>query len=71
MKAISYDRFMDLARTNYDRGGAGYATCWDDRTFEYFNREYGPITEERAQEMFRITFEAQQEKEGGADAAAH
>ena len=42
--ALTFDQFMALARENYGKGGDGYVECWDDRTFAYFVKEFGPIT---------------------------
>lgn len=43
-RALTYEEFIALAKANYTKGGDGYVECWDDRTFTYFVKEFGPIT---------------------------
>lgn len=51
--ALTFDQFMALARENYGKGGDGYVECWDDRTFAYFVKEFGPITRASALDALR------------------
>lgn len=67
--ALTYDELMNLARENYDKGGDGYVECWDERTFAYFVREFGPITRARALEMFAAAFDEEKEERAAAQAA--
>lgn len=67
--ALTFDQFMELARENYDKGGDGYADCWDERTFAYFVKEFGPITKARALEMFAAAFDEEKEERAIAQAA--
>lgn len=46
--ALTFAELMTLARENYNKGGDGYVECWDERTFAYFVKEFGPITHARA-----------------------
>lgn len=67
--ALTYEKFMALARENFDRGGDGYAECWDDRTFAYYVKEFGPITEAGALEMFDMALAKEREERAIAQAA--
>lgn len=68
--ALTFDQFMALARENYDKGGDGYVECWDDRTFAYFVKEFGPITKPQALQMFAAAFDEEKEEQAIAQAAA-
>lgn len=67
--ALTYEQFMALARTNYNKGGDGYAECWDDRTFAYYVHEFGPITEVEALTMFDLALDEEREERAMARAA--
>lgn len=67
--ALTYEQFMALARENYNKGGDGYAECWDDRTFAYWVREAGPIAEAGALEMFDTALDEEREERAIARAA--
>lgn len=68
-RALTYAELIELARENYDKGGDGYAECWDERTFAYFVKEFGPITKARALEMFAAAFDEEKEERAIAQAA--
>lgn len=68
-RALTYAELMELARENYDKGGDGYAECWDERTFAYFVKEFGPITKIRALQMFAAAFDEEKEERAIAQAA--
>lgn len=67
MEALTFKEFQRLALRHCEEGGRGYAACWDDRTFAYYVKEYGPITEAGALAMFAAAHEAEQQRGGGAD----
>lgn len=67
--ALTYERFMALARANYTHGGDGYAECWDDRTFAYYVHEFGPITVAGALEMFAMALDEEREERAMAQSA--
>ena len=67
--ALTFEQLMTLARENYDKGGAGYAECWDERTFAYYVKEFGPITRGRALEMFAAAFDEEKEEQAIREAA--
>lgn len=69
-RALTYDQFMELARENYGKGGDGYVECWDERTFAYFVKEFGPITRASALDAFAQALALDQEKEERAVAQA-
>lgn len=67
--ALTFDQFMALAREHYTTGGGSYAECWDERTFAYFVKEFGPITKARALQMFAAAFDEEKEERAIAQAA--
>lgn len=68
--ALTFDQFMALARENYNKGGDGYVECWDDRTFAYFVKEFGPITRASALDAFAQALDQENEERAIAQAAA-
>ena len=68
--ALTYEGLMALARENYGKGGDGYVECWDERTFAYFVKEFGPITKARALQMFAAAFDEEKEERAIRNAAA-
>ncbi len=69
-RALTYAELMALARENYNKGGDGYVECWDERTFAYFVKEFGPITKARALQMFAAAFDEEKEERAIRNAAA-
>ena len=67
-RAMTYAEFIALAQANYDKGGDGYAECWDERVFAYFVKEFGPITRARALQMFAAAFDEEKEEHAIAQA---
>ena len=63
-RALTYEEFIALAKANYTKGGDGYVECWDDRTFTYFVKEFGPITKTQALQMFAAAFDEEKEERG-------
>ena len=68
-RALTYAELMALARENYNKGGDGYVECWDERTFAYFVKEFGPITKARALQMFAAAFDEEKVERAIAQAA--
>ena len=68
-RALTYAELMALARENYNKGGDGYVECWDERTFAYFVKEFGPITKARALQMFAAALDEEKEERAIAQAA--
>lgn len=68
--ALTYEQFMALARENYGKGGDGYVECWDDRTFAYFVKEFGPITRASALDAFAQALDQENEERAIRNAAA-
>ena len=69
-RALTYEEFIALAKANYTKGGDGYVERWDDRTFTYFVKEFGPITKTQALQMFAAAFDEEKEERAIAQAAA-
>lgn len=57
MKELTWKELYKLALRNYENGGDVIVECWDESTFNGYVTEFGPITEETAMIMFRITDE--------------
>ena len=51
---MSYKEFQQLAMENYSKGGDCVVECWDEHSFNAYCAEYGPMTEEKAFELFRL-----------------
>lgn len=51
-KALSYEELIELARENYTKGGDSVYECWDEREFNDYVKEFGPITKEKAYKLF-------------------
>lgn len=69
-RALTYEEFIALAKANYTKGGDGYVECWDDRTFAYFVKEFGPITRASALDAFAQALDQENEERAIAQAAA-
>lgn len=65
-KTLNYDEFIEYAQKYYNKGGDGYVECWGQRDFDYYVKEFGPITKKSAREMFRIDYELEREMAGWA-----
>lgn len=52
MKALTYKEFMELARTNYTKGGEVFFECWEEYQFNDYVQLFGAITEQDAMKMF-------------------
>lgn len=50
--ALTYAGFMALAEEHAAEGGSEYMGFWDERTFDYFVANFGPVTEARALSAF-------------------
>lgn len=62
-KNLTYDELIELAKQNYNNGGDVVYECWDERFFEDFTRQFGPITEKKALAMFKQEKELEDEEE--------
>ena len=69
-KALTYEELMALAKANYDKGGDSYFDRWDERVFNYFVENFGPITEATALASFALAFEREQEERAARDGAS-
>ena len=63
-KALTYEEFMEYAKAHYNRGGDGFFECWEQSEFDYYVKEFGPITKRKALEMFRIDYEIERDRAG-------
>lgn len=62
-KALSYEEFIALARKHYTRGGDVAVECWEKDQFDYYVKEFGPVTAARALVMFRQWKSQEEEQE--------
>lgn len=56
-KGLTYEELMDYALAHYNTGGDATYECWDRDSYEYYVKEFGPITKRRALSMFRVDYE--------------
>ena len=52
-KALTYEEFIALAKENYTKGGDVAVGCWVQREFDFYVKEFGPVTKTKAMRMFR------------------
>lgn len=52
-KALTYEEFVALAKENYNKGGDVVVECWERYEFDYYVKEFGPVTKTKALQMFR------------------
>ncbi len=67
MRKLTWKEFYKLALHNYENGGDGVVECWDENTFNEYVKEFGPITEKVAHEMFSTALEIYADMRGYAD----
>ena len=60
---LTYEEFIAMAKQNYNKGGDGYVECWEEYQFDYYVKEFGPITEKKALKMFALDYEQEREHE--------
>ena len=60
-KAMTYEELIEYARKHYNRGGDGIFECWDERTYNEYVKEFGPITKRKALAMFKDWYEHERE----------
>ena len=51
---LSFGELMSLAKDNWSKGGDGIYECWDQRTFDDYIKEAGPISREDAFHLFAL-----------------
>lgn len=52
-KAMTYDELMEYALKHYNNGGDCVYECWDQKTFDDYVKQFGPMTKSKALKMFR------------------
>ena len=65
-KALTYEELMAYALKHYDKGGDATYECCDEKWFNEYIEQFGPITKSKAREMFRLDYELAKERWGGA-----
>lgn len=62
-KGLTYEELISLAEEYYNRGGDAIVECWDKKTFDYYVKEFGPMTKKDALDFFRIEYSQEKEME--------
>ena len=62
-KAITYEEFQKLGRKHYNEGGDAIVECWDQKSFNNYCEEFGPMTEAKALDIIGLYDEDEQEAE--------
>ena len=62
-RALTYDEFTALAQENYAKGGNVGVECWDEEIFDYYVKEFGPVTKTKALRMFERWKSEEREQE--------
>ena len=63
-KGLTYEELMAYALQHYNRGGDATYECCDERWYNEYVAEFGPITKRKALEMFRLDYEIQKDRMG-------
>ena len=53
-KPLSYQELIELARQHYNEGGSATYECADEKWFNDYVDQFGPMTKAKALNMFRI-----------------
>ena len=64
---MNYQEFMAYAKKNYNNGGDAIVECWDEKQFNEYVAECGPMTKERADDLMGMYEEVRADEEGYAD----
>ena len=64
---MNYNEFMAYAQKNYNNGGDAIVECWEEKQFDEYVAECGPMTKERADDLMGMYEEVRADEEGYAD----
>ena len=64
---MDYKEFMAYAQANYCKGGDAIVECWEEKQFDEYVAECGPMTKERADALMGTYEEIRADEEGYAD----
>ena len=62
-KALTNEEFISLAKENYNKGGDVAVECWERREFDYYVKDFGPVTKTKALQMFKTWRSQEKEQE--------
>ena len=65
--ALTYEEFIALAKENYTKGGDVVVECWERYEFDYYVKEFGPVTRTKALQIFGNYRAQEQEREAMAE----
>jgi hypothetical protein len=63
MKGLSFKEFQKIALENYNNGGDSFYECWEERDFNEYVEEFGPITKTKFMKMIKTQQEVDRELE--------
>lgn len=63
-KTLTFVEFMDYANQHYNRGGDSFVECWEEKDFNDYVEQFGPITKREALKMFREEYDIQRDRAG-------
>ena len=66
-KGLTYEQFQKLAMKHYNHGGDDFVECWDEKMFNDYVNEFGPVTVRKALEMFGFMDEVDTEERKAAE----
>ena len=64
---MNYNEFMDYAQKNYNKGGDAIIECWDEKQFNEYVAECGPMTKDRADDLMGMYEGVRADEEDCAD----
>ena len=64
---MNYQEFMAYAKKNYNNGGDAIVECWEEKQFDEYVAECGPMTKECADDLMGMYEEVRADEEGYAD----
>lgn len=64
---MNYQEFMAYAKKNYNNGGDAIVEYWDEKQFDEYVAECGPMTKECADALMGTYEEIRADQEGYAD----
>ena len=64
---MNYTEFMAYAQANYNKGGDAIVECWEEKQFDEYVAECGPMTKEHADALMGMYEGVRADEEGYAD----
>ena len=64
---MDYNEFMAYAQKNYNKGGDAIVECWEEKQFDEYVAECGPMTKEHADALMGMYEGVRADEEDCAD----